>query len=447
MRSWLKLAAVLTLSPSLGAGQELPRPIPSSRPSFWQAAGGVLAANGVTWGYNWYVQRWHWAKVGTNSWAANLEAGFVWDNDCFMDNQLAHPYHGSIYLGSARASGYGFWGSIPYVAAGSATWELFFENVRPSLNDFVNTTLGGLALGEVTFRLSSLLVPRQAKRGQGFGRQIGAFVLSPVARAQNLLLGSSREAQTGGSPPAMHLSRIAVGALRDRLDPALGTGANRRFLELAIEYGSPFDESAVRPFDAFEFRLQYSQGPTKEINHLEVSGLLARRDVRRSERSQLTLGLFQHYDYHDNAPYEFGGQSVSGALLYRRELGSRVQLDLGAHVEALLLGAISSDHGQYFRRDYDYGSGMGGRLSVSLRRDGRELLQFEHRTVWLHSLHGADADHLITSARLGTVLPLSRLVQLGGDIGLLIRHSSYRGFDSNSRRASQLRAYLLWSPF
>jgi uncharacterized protein DUF3943 len=446
MRSWLQLAAALTLSPSLGVGQELPRPTPSGRPSFWQAAGGVLAANGVTWGYNWYVQRWQWSNVGTRSWAANLGAGFVWDDGVFMDNQLAHPYHGSVYLGSARASGYGFWGSIPFVAAGSASWELFFENVRPSLNDLVNTTLGGLALGEVTFRLSSLLVPPQAKRGQGFGRQIGAFVLSPVGRAQNLLLGSSGEAQAG-SHPGMHLSRIAVGALRDQLDPLAGVGANRKFLELAIEYGSPFDENAVRPYDAFEFRLQFSQGPTKELNHLEVSGLLARRDVRRSARSQLTLGLFQHYDFHVNAPYEFGGQSVSGALLYRRTLGSRVQLDLGVHAEALLLGAITSDHGQYFKRDYDYGPGVGGRLSAALRHDGRELLHFEHRTVLLHSVHGADADHLITSARLGTLLPLSRLVQLGGDIGLLVRHSSYREFDSNSRRASQLRAFLVWSPF
>jgi hypothetical protein len=33
--------------------------------------------------------------------------------------------------------------------------------------------------------------------------------------------------------------------------------------------------------------------------------------------------------------------------------------------------------------------------------------------LWVHSLYGADANHLITTARLGMALPLGRLVQLG----------------------------------
>jgi hypothetical protein len=37
-------------------------------------------------------------------------------------------------------------------------------------------------------------------------------------------------------------------------------------------------------------------------------------------------------------------------------------------------------------------------------------------------------------------------VQLGGDVGLLARHSSYRSFESAMHRSAQLRAYLVWSP-
>ena len=60
---------------------------------------------------------------GTAAWGHNLRTGFVWDNDLFLDNNLAHPYHGSFYHSSARASGFGFFGSLPFVAMGSATWE------------------------------------------------------------------------------------------------------------------------------------------------------------------------------------------------------------------------------------------------------------------------------------------------------------------------------------
>ena len=94
----------------------------------------MAAVNFITWGYDWYVQRWPWANVGTAAWGHNLRTGFVWDNDLFLDNNLAHPYHGSFYHSSARASGFGFFGSLPFVAMGSATGELFDENIPASLN-------------------------------------------------------------------------------------------------------------------------------------------------------------------------------------------------------------------------------------------------------------------------------------------------------------------------
>jgi Domain of unknown function (DUF3943) len=442
MTTWFRLATLLALAPSIGAGQETVPSVARTHSSFWQAAGGVLAANGLTWGYNWYVQRWHWANVGTRSWAANLRDGFMWDDDCFVDNQLAHPYHGSFYHSSARASGYGYWSSLPYVVAGSASWELFFENVRPSLNDFVSTTLGGSALGEVTFRLSSLLVSRRYRGGAALGREIGAFALSPIARAHTLLLGAG--AIQSLEPTPTHSAWVSVGSVHDPGTPAIGL-ASRGFAELAIEYGTPFDENAIRPYDAFEFRIRLTRDAAMPVDRVEVAGLLARHLVHRSATSQVALGLFQHYDYLDTAPFDFAGQSLSGAWLYTRRLSPRVQLNLDARLETLLLGALSSDHGHFFRRDYDYGPGAGGRLSGSLRRNQRKLLQFEHRILWLHSLHGAPANHLVTAARVGAVLPLARVVQLGGDYGLLTRHSSYRGFPRVTRQAREMRAYLILS--
>jgi hypothetical protein len=353
------------------------------------------------------VRRWHWANVGTRVWGQNLRSGFVWDDDCFLDNQLAHPYQGSLYLNSARASGYGFWGSLPFVAAGSVSWELFLENVRPSLNDVVNTTLGGMALGEVTFRLSSLL-------------------------------GSKRAAKSGLMPVATSSRR--AGSI------AAGRHAGRLFVILGYEYGSPFDPAATKPYDAFETSLQVGPTPEGWVRRVGVSGLLARTDLRRSERTQVVLGLYQHYDYVDLPRIESGGQSLSGALLIQRRIGSRTQLRFGAHTEALLLGAISSDQGQYFRRDYDYGSGAGARLSSALALDGRDLLRFDGRVLWLHSLHGARADHMLTQVRLAAALHLGGLGALGGDVGVTARHSWYREGSAVTRRAPEARVYLVWPP-
>src|SRR3954471_9640119 len=202
-RSVLLLAVLISACWRTLAAQDSGK---NARPnaSFWQAAAGIATINSITWAYNRYVQRWPWAKVGTQSWGRNLRNGLVWDNDNLLDDQLAHPFHGSLYHSSARASGFGFWGSVPIVAAGSASWELFGENITASLNDLINTTLGGVAIGEVTYRLSSLLSSKRTGGANGIGRELGAFVLSPVGRAQSLFRSS--QAVDAMVPPADAIS-------------------------------------------------------------------------------------------------------------------------------------------------------------------------------------------------------------------------------------------------
>ena len=402
-----------------------------SRGRFWHSAAGVATVNWLTWAYNWYVQRWQWSNVSLHSWGQNIRHGFVWDNDCFLDNQLAHPYHGSFYHSSARASGYGFWAAIPFVAAGSATWELFGENITPSLNDLVNTTLGGLALGEVTYRLSSLL-----SEGRGrLSRELGAFALSPVGKAQGLLSGREERFGAGGIGPPGEAAVLAV-----------GRRSEHTFVELTIRYGDPFASRRIRPYDAFDFRLQVSPDATGIVHHLNVSGLLARRSLSQSRKAQLALGLFQHYDYDDLAGLQSGGNSLSAALLYRRRLGSRDQLNLVTHAEGILLGGISADQGFYWRRDYDLGPGVGTRVAASWVRDGREWLRFDGRLWWLQSLHGSNGNHLATSLRVAAALPLVSGIGVGGDVMVTTRRSVYPDAPPINRRVPHLRAYLTWAP-
>jgi hypothetical protein len=400
--------------------------------SFWRATAGVATVNWITWAYNWYVQRWPWAKVGTQTWSRNLRDGFVWDNDCFLDNQLAHPYHGSLYHSSARASGYGFWGSIPFVAAGSATWELFGENITASLNDLINTTLGGAAIGEVTYRLSSLLASKRAAGANVVSREVGAFALSPLGRTQSLL--RSGGPVDGIIQPPDELSSLSFGRRGDR-----------PFFQLAVQYGSPFTAEPVRPYDAFEFRLQVSPDPNGTVREVAIAGLLARARLGPPGRSEPVLGLFQHYDYEDLSTFEYSGHSLSGALLFQRRLGERNRLQLGAHLEGVLLGAISSDHDFEWRRYYDLGPGSGARMSAAFTRDGREWLRLESRLVWLHSVHGSGGEHLASLHRLSAMVPLLGAVGVGGDFAVATRHSTYPDFPSVTQRIPEMRAYLTWA--
>ena len=86
-----------------------------------------------------------------------MEQGWVWDLDDFTVNQFGHPYQGNNYFNAGRANGLSFYESAAMTAFGSGTWEYFGETNHASLNDFINTTLGGIALGEMFHRAAWLM--------------------------------------------------------------------------------------------------------------------------------------------------------------------------------------------------------------------------------------------------------------------------------------------------
>jgi hypothetical protein len=227
---------------------------------------------------------------------------------------------------------------------------------------------------------------------------------------------------------------------------SVGRRSDRGFLELTLRYGDPFKAGPVRAYDAFDFRVQVSPDASSFVHHVNISGLLARRSLTGSARSQLLLGLFHHYDYDELVGMQAGGNSLSAALLYQRRLGSRSQLNLSTHAEGIVLGGISSDQGFYWRRDFDLGPGLGTRIGASLVRDGHEWLRLDGRAWWLHSLHGSRGNHVATSLRLGAMLPLVGGMGVAGDMTVTARHSSYPDGQSVHRRVPHLRAYLTWAP-
>ena len=60
------------------------------------------------------------------------------------------------------------------------------ENTRPSWNDLVNTTLGGMALGEMEHRLSTVLLDNTATGSERFWRELGGVILNPVGALRSL---------------------------------------------------------------------------------------------------------------------------------------------------------------------------------------------------------------------------------------------------------------------
>jgi hypothetical protein len=418
-------------------------PAPTRGPSLLRAAGAIFAVNGLAWTYNRYVQRWDWARVGPDTWWANLRSGFQWDDDALTDNQLAHPLHGSLYYNAARGAGYSFWGSAPFVALGSLTWEFLAENVRPSPNDVINTTLGGIALGEVTSRLARLLATTTGGERAPLVSQLGAVALDPVGRLQGWR-GSEALSGARSNQESLLAPWLAVGLQRGL---PYGPDGPRRyhFLQLGVRQGDVFDARYGQPFDTFELDVELMKDRTWQLRRLQSSGLLLRSAVHRAASGEVAWGLFQHYEFLAQ-PVVLSGQRLSGAILYRQPLGRQTDLRIGLHLEVIVLGEIASEENNLRRRDYDYAPGAGARFEAAFRRGGRDLLSLQSHGEWLHSIYGAAAHHRVMTTRLAATLPLSSVVALGGETAVIWRRSTYP--DGVIRRhMGEVRAYVAWPGF
>ncbi|MGZ3460974.1 MAG: DUF3943 domain-containing protein, partial [Archangium sp.] len=172
----------------------------------WLVLVEVTAINGVTWGFDHFVLNKDWARVSTSTWAAGLGHGFEWDDDDFATNQFLHPYHGSLYANAARDNGFGYWEAGLFTLVASLQWEFFAENDPPAANDLINTSLGGSAMGEVLYRLSSLALDNGATGGERVRRELVAGLLSPVRGFNRLLRGDAW--RLGPTPPEWRPSRF-----------------------------------------------------------------------------------------------------------------------------------------------------------------------------------------------------------------------------------------------
>ncbi|MGN6391248.1 MAG: DUF3943 domain-containing protein, partial [Gemmatimonadales bacterium] len=254
----------------------------------------IVLVNSLTWGYDRYAMRWEWSKVSPATWWQNVRTGFRWDDDALTDNQLAHPLNGALYFNAARGVGYSFWKSVPFVALGSLTWEFLAENVPPSPNAVINTTLGGTALGEVTSRLATLLTHRADHRPNLQGR-LAAAALDPVGHAQHWVRRKRVPAPFLGEPTTAD-EWLAVGIARE-LKTDTSPLQNYRFARLGVRYGDAFTAPSVKPFDAFELNVELARRGSWTVQRLAVSGLLARSSVQRTNAGVLIFCLNHNYEF------------------------------------------------------------------------------------------------------------------------------------------------------
>ncbi len=410
----------------------------------------IIVLNFGVWSMSRYISPQPWAVISTNSIKENFKYMWVWDSDNFATNQFMHPYHGNTYFNFARSSGLNFWQSAPYSLGGSLMWELFMETNYPSKNDLISTTLGGIALGEMTYRLSSKIIDERKTGSERVWREIGAFLLAPTRGINRFFRGEmSRVKQKSSYEIEDVYSTISIGPSFYYKMGQLYQGNGNLSLRLDLYYGNPYINKSRKPYDFFNVKTIFSVGTQPLINQVNVYGLIFGKNYRYKADQKILIGMFQHFDYYDNTNYRIGAQSIGAGIIYRIPTVSAVNFETSIHLAGIVLGGGSNieeafkyeaDGTAY--RDYNFGMGYSNKVETMLTIKNRGYLFLGLYNYTIYTIDGADGRDNLLMFTPRVAFALNEKTNLGFEYNYYRRASYYVKYNNFFTNVFEMKLFI-----
>jgi len=413
------------------------------------AISGVVGLNLGVWSVDRYLIQAEWARISIESVKHNLQHGFVFDDSGFLMNQFLHPYHGNLYFNSARSNGFSFWESAPFSFAGSLTWELFMEIEEPSNNDLFTTTLGGIMLGEITYRVSSLILDDSATGAERTWREIGAAFINPVRGINRLIKGQSKAISKRNHQdrkPVIGIISFGGNNVGEGMD--LNNGTNTPLLKMQFVYGTPFlKEEFRKPFEYFNLHLGINIDNKNTISNFFGEALLYGKNfnfqgnIEDIEQDNL-IGAFQHFDYLANEAYKIAASGLGAGVISRFPAYEGMELYTSCHLSGIVLGGSNSAYAEETERDYNLGPGFSTKLEGWLINEKYGELYISFLNYFLYTLSGADGSETIsiTNGRIET--PIAKKFRIGLEYLYYSRNGIYENYEDITAENNELRSFI-----
>lgn len=395
---------------------------------FLPAALKLSAVNVLPFAIDCFVRQESFAQISWQSFTTNLRpSSWTWDGDKFLNNQFSHPYQGSLYFNSFRSERYSFWQSAAATFAGSLIWELAAETERPAINDLINTTLGGIAWGEMTHRLAIRFTPNWRRGRKKNALDYLGMVVDPMTAISTIK-----------NPRRQKALRLQMDTTRMRYELSAGSRQYNRvaegqrmetrgewFTRMNFVYGDPAAQTKV-PFSWFSVLLELGTSDSTPFNIARIRGNLTGWDVSAAHPNQHLLLLTLNYDYYNNTAFAYGMQSLQASLSSRFNLLPKVnvQTDFGANL--IGLAAVSDE--ELFKgkkRNYDYSNGFGVAAMTNVSLQERLGLRTSYAFRWLHTLDGKNANYRVVNFVTALRGQVSRKVFLEYEWGHFLLKSLY----------------------
>lgn len=446
----------------------------------WIAAAEVFGINTLVHCFDRFVLCEDYSKTTLNSIRRNFKMGFVWDNDNFSTNLFFHPYHGNLYFNSARSNGLTFWQSVPYALGGSLMWEFFGEDTPPSVNDVFCTTMGGVAIGETAFRLSSLPLDDSKRGSSRFFRELLAFAINPIRGINRLITGDAWRVRRTNSHYHDYNKLpvnfdISVGHRYVADNNSILSGDYNAYVNLIFNYGDVTSNNN-KPYDFFSADFTFNIGSQQPlISNVHLLGMLYGKYINSSKDVGVKIGVFQHFNFYNSEPTKDGSGIVPyriseaaaagpGAIFHFPKIGNLTHLEQRVFLDGIFMGGSQTDHYHILNRDYNLGSGYSAKVHTFMEfgKYGRMVFKSElyHLFTWkgydeekisqLSNLEYTNAQGDPGNTILFTVNPhiqLNITKHLMFDLfwAYYLRHTNYKSLNDKKSHTHEIRTGLSYT--
>lgn len=407
-----------------------------SKRRFWVAFSEMALLEFLPFSYSAYIKDWsgstekNWTKISFESMWHNISNGWIYDGDNFLTNFFAHPYHGNLFFNAGRTNGYNFWESSGFAMAGSAFWEQFMETWEPAFNDWVLTSMNGINLGEVLYRLSTQVTDNQARGSERMWLEIAGGILNPVRVVNRLISGETHKIFPNPSWRIPSLFEITLSGGTRRLDKNNGVnfaseGVQEGLFDMEIIYNNKFKKLNV-PFSEFSLNMQVASGGPN-FSLLQSNGNLFGFKLSEGKSTKQYFIQTLNYSYINNPGFLFGAASLNSNYLADFRTGKNSSIVTKASLALVPMGATPDD---YFEgpegRNYDFGPGVGFGLSADWRIGRWNIAELSYTSGWLWTQsEPSGSRHHLHYANAQLQYPMKDYFTLGIGAGVYWRESEY----------------------
>jgi hypothetical protein len=322
-------------------------------------------------------------------------------------------------------------------------WEFFMENESPSYNDLVNTSVTGITFGEISYRVSNLIIDESTTGFERFLRELTSSVINPMHGFNRLIKGDMWKSGLSNNQTNYKIT--------------ISTGAHNVFFENDISktyaalranlvYGNIYDvKNHKSPFDYFSLHGEFNIAEGDDIIGIFASGVLTDRKVNLFNNSNNIIGLYKEVDFLSNEVYKLTATSITGRLINRFDVSSLVEMENNITVSGILMGGTNSEYAAEEGKDYNLGPGASGSIGIKFLFDDVAEVYSNYKRYWIHTLAGADGEEFIGLLNLGVNYDVFTKTGVGLEFLLYERYGEYEKYPDYSSSNSALRFYVKYS--